>query len=185
MDGLPAQVGRPPVQGRQLGFRLAVPSRPNDAAGCLPGDPPTLLLGGRPRRGVGDPFNGVVGVGDDRPLAADAKVDPAAAIRFPWSARDLDDDRGHRDEQPAALLTKGHRQHPGPALGDHPLQAPSVLLAPEPADDREGEVATVWLKANRASVEPDPTAVAVAGLEPGEPDPDAGSTAMLGCRPGV
>jgi hypothetical protein len=42
VDGLAAQVGRTPVQGRQLGSRLAVPSGADDAARCLPSGPAAL-----------------------------------------------------------------------------------------------------------------------------------------------
>ncbi len=78
-----------------------------------------------------------------------------------------------------------HRQHPRPALGDQPLQAPGALLAAQLPDHGEDDMATVRFQAHRASVEPDPAAVAAASLEPGEPDPGAGSAALLGCRPGV
>jgi hypothetical protein len=47
---------------------------------------------------MGDPLDGVVAVGDNRPLGADAKVDPAAAMRLAQAARRVSDDRGHRHE---------------------------------------------------------------------------------------
>jgi hypothetical protein len=102
MDGLAAQVGRSPVQGRQLGFRLAVSSGSDDAARCLPGNPTALPLHSYLGRGMGDPLDAVVGMGDRRPLGADAEVDPAAAMRLAWVAGSVRDNRGHRHEEAAA-----------------------------------------------------------------------------------
>jgi hypothetical protein len=82
VDGLAAEVGRAPVQGRQLGFGVAVASGPDDAAGALPGDPAALLVSFRPWGGMGDALDRVVVVGDDRPLGADAKVDPTPCSRL-------------------------------------------------------------------------------------------------------
>ena len=185
MDGLAAQVGRSPVQGRQLGFRLAVSSGSDDAARCLPGNPTALPLHSYPGRGMGDPLDAVVGMGDRRPLGADAEVDPAAAMRLAWVAGSVRDNRGHRHEEAAALLAEGHRQHPGPPLCEQPYKPPSVLLTAELADDGEGEVTPVGFQPQRAAVEPDPAAVAVAGLEPREPDRRTRSLALLGRGPGI
>jgi hypothetical protein len=82
--------------------------------------------------GWGDPLDGVVVVGDDRPLVPDPKVDPAAAARLLGHAGCVSDDGGDRHEQPAAttLLGEGHRQDLRPALGEEALQAPGVLLGP-------------------------------------------------------
>src|SRR5206468_5231649 len=105
--------------------------------------------------------------------------DPAAAIGLAGAAGRLGDDRSHRDEQPAALIAEGHRQHPRPTLGNQPLQPPGVLLAPKLADDRQGEVPSVDLQAHRASVKPDPASITVASLEARESDPRTGSPACL------
>jgi hypothetical protein len=128
---------------------------------------------------MGDSLNGVVGVCDHRPFGADAKVDPAAGIGLVRAAGRLGRDRGHRDEEPTALLAEGHRQHPGLALGEQPLEPPGVLFAAEPADDWEGEMAAVGLQPQSASGEPDPATVLAAGLEPGESNPGTGPAALL------
>jgi hypothetical protein len=134
---------------------------------------------------MGDPLDAVVGVGDRRPLGADAEVDPAAAMRLAWVAGSVRDNRGHRHEEAAALLAEGHRQHPGPPLCEQPYKPPSVLLTAELADDGEGEVTPVGFQPQRAAVEPDPATVAVAGLEPREPDRRTRSPALLGRGPGM
>jgi hypothetical protein len=72
-----------------------MPSGSDDPARCLAGDPAVLALGDRPGRGMGDPLDGVVGMGDHGPLNTDAKVDPAASIGLAWAPGRLGDDRSH------------------------------------------------------------------------------------------
>jgi hypothetical protein len=144
-----------------------------------------LLLHRRPGRRMGDTFDRVVCVSHHGPLGADAEVDPAAGIWLAWAARRLGDDRGHRDEQPAAQLAEGHRQHPSSTLREQPLKPPSALLATQPPDDWEDKVTAVGIQAKRAGAEPDPAMVAMSGLEPRESDPTPGAMAMLGSRPVV
>src|SRR6266508_202395 len=183
MHRLATQVGRPPIKGRQLGSCLAVASGADDAAGRLPGEPAALGEGQSPGGGMGDPLDAAVGMRDHRPLLADAQVDPAAGVGLARAAGGMGDDRGDRDEQPATMLAERHRQDPRPTLAEQPLQPPGVLLAAKLPDDREGEVAAVGFQPHRAGGEPDPATVATTGLEPGEPDPTAGSVAVPGARP--
>jgi peptidoglycan hydrolase-like protein with peptidoglycan-binding domain len=135
-----AEVRRPPVEGCQLGVRLAMPSGADDAAGSLPGDPAALEVGLRPWGGMRDAFDRVVIVGDDRPLGPDAKIDTAAPRWLAGRAGLLADDRLDGDKQPPAVLRQRHRQHPCAALGDQALQPPSVLLGPQPPDDRQDKM---------------------------------------------
>jgi hypothetical protein len=86
---------------------------------------------------------------------------------------------GDGDEQPATVLAERHRQHSRLPLGEQPLKPPGVLLAAQPANHRQGEVAAIGLQPQRAGGEPDPAAIPTAGLEPGEPDPSAGSWPCL------
>jgi hypothetical protein len=180
VDLVGAEAGCPPVKGRQLDFRLAVPAGADDPARQLPGDPATVLLGFCPRGGMGDPLDGVVVVGDDRPLLPDAKVDPAAGVRLTRDAGGVSDDGRDRHEQPSAMLGQRHRQHPCAALDQQALKPPGVLLGAQTADNRQGEMAAVGLQAHRPSGEADPAAVTVAGLEAGKPDPRASAAAVLG-----
>jgi hypothetical protein len=180
-----AEVGRPPVKRRTLGVRVTVGSRAGQAAGHLPREAAALLVSHDPRVGMGNPLDRVVTMGDDRPLATDAKVDPAAGIRLGGRAGRLGDDRLDRHNQPPALLGQSHRQRPSAALGDQPLQPAGVLLGPQPPDDGQDQVTPVGLQPHRPGGEPHPAAVAVAGLESGEPYPLAGAAAVLGIRPVV
>src|SRR6266540_2733239 len=82
MDRLAAEVGRPPVQARTLGFRVTVPARPDDPARQLPSNPALLRGKFGPWCGVGNALDRTVAVGDDRPLLPNAKVDTAAPV--PW-----------------------------------------------------------------------------------------------------
>jgi hypothetical protein len=134
---------------------------------------------------MGDALDRVVVVGDDGPFVADAKVDAAAGLGLAGGLGLLADDGLHRDEQPPALLGQRHRQDPRPVLGGQALQPAGVLLGPQAADHRHDEVASVGFKPHRAGGEPDPAVVAMAGLEPGEPDPPARTATSLGVRPVV
>ncbi len=183
-----AEVCRSPVKRRQLGVRLAVGSGADDPAGALPGHPATLLVHCSPWGGMRNGLDGAVAVGDDRPLPPNPQVDPTAGLRLRRDSGRLADDRLHRHHQPApvpALLGQGHRQDPRPALDDQPLQPTGVLLAAQPPNHRQDEVATVGLQAHRPSGKAHPATVAMAGLEPGEPDPSPRPTTVLGVRPVV
>jgi hypothetical protein len=83
---------------------LAVASGADDAAGRLPGGPAALGVGLSPGRRMEDALDAAVGMRDDGPLLADAKVDPAAGVGLAWAAGGVGDDRGDRDEQPATML---------------------------------------------------------------------------------
>ena len=183
-----AEVGCAPVQLRQLGARLAMPSGADDTAGSLPRDPAALPVGLHPRGGMGDPLDGAVIMGDRGPLGADAKVDPTAAVRLAGHARLEGDDRLHRHLQPPTMLAQGHRQNPRPPLADQAFQAAGVLLGTQPPDHRQDQVAAVRLQPHRAGGEPDPAPVATTRLEPWKAHPCAGcalAAAVLGLRPVV
>jgi hypothetical protein len=185
MDGLAAEVRRPPVQRRTLGVRVTVGSGANDATGHLPGRAALLLMDLLPGGGMRHPFDRAVMVGDDRPLGADAQVDAAAPVRLGRAAGLLGDDRLYRHDQPAAALAQGHRQDARPALDDQPLQPSGVLLGSELADHRHGEMAAIWFQAHRAGGEAHPVTIPMAGLEPWEADLRALAAARLGVRPVV
>jgi hypothetical protein len=131
---------------------------------------------------MGDPLDAAGSMRDHGPLLADAEVDPAASVGLARGAGAVSDDRGDRDEQPATVLAERHRQHSRLPLGEQPLKPPGVLLAAQPANHRQGEVGAIGLQPQRAGGEPDPAAIPTAGLEPGEPDPGAGSVAVFGSR---
>src|SRR5215208_2705448 len=126
---------------------------------------------------MGDALDCVVGVSDHGPFGADAEIDPTAGSGLARVAGRSGDDRGHRDKHPGTLFAEGHRQYPGPTLGEQSLKPPRVFLAADGADDRQCEVTVVGFQPHRAVVESDPATVVTAGLEPGKPDPATGSLA--------
>src|SRR6266498_5484702 len=85
---------------RPLGCRVTVTSGADGAAGDLPGNPAPLLLELLAGGGMRHPLDRVITMGDDRPLGADAKINPAVPVRLAGGAGWLGDQRLDRHDQP-------------------------------------------------------------------------------------